>query len=92
MYDLKVLADNDTSPLKADLGVGIYRNENGTYHGLSCIKEVCLSEKLHLDTPQGTRTNYQQAKKKLLELNPGNDVRYMKVYLRHSTLGFEPGV
>jgi len=42
MFDLKKLADNDTSPEKVDLGVGIYRNENGQYHEMEAIKEVIL--------------------------------------------------
>ncbi|KAJ6086811.1 hypothetical protein N7467_005725 [Penicillium canescens] len=39
MFDLKKLADNDTSPEKVDLGVGIYRNEYGQYHEMEAIKE-----------------------------------------------------
>jgi aspartate aminotransferase len=40
MFDLKKLADNDISPQKVDLGVGIYRNEQGKYHELQGIKKV----------------------------------------------------
>lgn len=41
MYDLKIRADGDTSPDKVDLGVGIYRNEQGNYHELEAVKAVC---------------------------------------------------
>jgi aspartate aminotransferase len=47
MFDLKKLADNDTSPEKVDLGVGIYRNENGQYHEMEAIKEVMLEISSH---------------------------------------------
>lgn len=40
MYDLKVKADRDNSPEKADLGIGIYRNEEGKYSELECVHEV----------------------------------------------------
>lgn len=40
MFTLKKLADNDTSPQKVDLGVGIYRNEAGLYHELRAVKKV----------------------------------------------------
>ena len=40
MYDLKVAADNDADIRKADLGVGMYRNEAGDYHELSILKQV----------------------------------------------------
>ncbi|KAH6695378.1 putative aspartate aminotransferase [Plectosphaerella plurivora] len=40
MYELKKTADNDQSPLKVDLGVGIYRNENGLYQELSSVREA----------------------------------------------------
>ncbi|KAL1863191.1 hypothetical protein Plec18170_000021 [Paecilomyces lecythidis] len=40
MFDLKKLADNDTSPQKIDLGVGVYRNEEGGYHELQAIKKA----------------------------------------------------
>jgi hypothetical protein len=46
MFDLKNSADNDQSPLKVDLGVGIYRNENGVYQELASVKEVGLQEKI----------------------------------------------
>lgn len=42
MFELKKRADNDLSPEKVDLGVGIYRNELGRYHELGCIKEVTV--------------------------------------------------
>lgn len=40
MYFLKVQADNDTDPRKVDLGVGIYRNEQGVYHELKALRDV----------------------------------------------------
>lgn len=40
MYELKKRADADTSERKVDLGVGIYRNEEGLYQEPQCIKEV----------------------------------------------------
>lgn len=40
MYSLKTKADSDLSGDKIDVGVGIYRNEKGTYHELNAIKEV----------------------------------------------------
>lgn len=40
MFDLKNLANNDDSLDKIDLGVGIYRNEEGKYHELKAIMEV----------------------------------------------------
>lgn len=42
MYDLKKRADGDTSRLKVDLGVGIYRNEAGVYQELDVVKQVSL--------------------------------------------------
>lgn len=42
MFDLKKAADSDTSPEKVDLGVGIYRNEEGCYHEMNALKEVSL--------------------------------------------------
>ena len=41
MFDLKNMADNDRSQEKIDLGVGIYRNEEGGYHEMQALKEVC---------------------------------------------------
>ncbi|KAM0431521.1 hypothetical protein ACHAQK_010146 [Fusarium lateritium] len=40
MYLLKTAADNDLSPEKADLGVGIYRNESGLYSELEAVAKV----------------------------------------------------
>lgn len=51
IFDLKKAADNDTSPEKIDLGVGIYRNEEGIYHEMHVLKEVSES----LDKIQATR-------------------------------------
>lgn len=42
MYELKLRADGDTNPNKVDLGVGIYRNEQGLYHELRALKDVQL--------------------------------------------------
>jgi aspartate/tyrosine/aromatic aminotransferase len=44
MYDLKKRADSDTSRLKVDLGVGIYRNEAGVYQELDVVKQVSLAQ------------------------------------------------
>lgn len=41
MFDLKKRADNDASSGKVDLGVGIYRSEQGKYHELRAVKAVC---------------------------------------------------
>lgn len=43
MYVLKRQADGDTCPDKVDLGVGIYRNEEGLYQELDCIHQVWLA-------------------------------------------------
>ncbi|KAH8722243.1 aspartate aminotransferase [Ilyonectria robusta] len=40
MYHLKVQADGDTSPVKVDLGVGIYRNEQGVYNEMKVLKDA----------------------------------------------------
>ncbi|KAL7933031.1 aspartate aminotransferase [Trichoderma chlorosporum] len=40
MYMLKKWADSDTNSQKADLGVGIYRNEAGQYHEMDCVKRA----------------------------------------------------
>ncbi|KAM6487565.1 aspartate aminotransferase [Trichoderma sp. SZMC 28011] len=40
MYTLKKWADGDTCDQKADLGVGIYRNEAGVYQEMDCIKQA----------------------------------------------------
>lgn len=40
MFNLKKIADNDASAQKVDLGIGIYRNEQGKYHEFQVIKEV----------------------------------------------------
>jgi aspartate aminotransferase len=40
MYHLKARADNDLHPQKIDLGVGIYRNEDGRYHELQAVTQV----------------------------------------------------
>jgi aspartate aminotransferase len=40
MFELKKHADADKSPGKVDLGVGIYRNEQGRYHEMACLQEV----------------------------------------------------
>ncbi|KAM6534344.1 hypothetical protein FALCPG4_007272 [Fusarium falciforme] len=38
MFDLKKAADGNTSPLKVDLGAGVYRNEAGAYHEFPAVK------------------------------------------------------
>ncbi|CAI7638033.1 unnamed protein product [Penicillium crustosum] len=40
MFDLKKQADNDKSSRKVDLGVGIYRNEEGNYHEINAVHEA----------------------------------------------------
>lgn len=42
MYLLKTAADNDLSNQKADLGVGIYRDESGLYSELKTVAKVRL--------------------------------------------------
>jgi aspartate aminotransferase len=37
---LKLRADADDSPLKLDLGAGVYRNESGQYHEYRAIAKV----------------------------------------------------
>lgn len=44
MFFLKKAADQDPSPEKTDLGVGIYRNESGHYSELQAVAQVCPSE------------------------------------------------
>lgn len=44
MYGLKIAADEDKSPLKVDLGVGVYRNELGNYNEMSVLRKVNLVE------------------------------------------------
>lgn len=41
MYHLKVQADGDSHPKKVDLGVGVYRNEQGAFHELRAVTKVC---------------------------------------------------
>jgi aspartate/tyrosine/aromatic aminotransferase len=57
MYDLKKRADSDLSPSKVDLGVGIYRNEQGAYQELQCVKEVSHTEEVERHQ-SGTLANY----------------------------------
>lgn len=73
MFDLKKLADDDISPRKIDLGVGVYRNEEGGYHELQAIKKVCIRSPR---IPSIFYLTYyiDQAKKILNETNPGHDV------------------
>ncbi|KAI4600070.1 hypothetical protein KJ359_001171 [Pestalotiopsis sp. 9143b] len=40
MFWLKKRADSDTSPEKVDVGVGIYRNEQGRYQELEVVREA----------------------------------------------------
>ena len=44
MFELKVKADSDTHPHKIDLGVGIYRDEEGHYQELKAVKLVSVTE------------------------------------------------
>lgn len=39
-FYLKKKADLDNDPTKVDVGVGIYRNEQGTYQELTVVKKV----------------------------------------------------
>ncbi|KAJ5747449.1 aspartate aminotransferase [Penicillium nucicola] len=39
MYHIKVMADADKSPKSVDLGVGVYRNQNGEYNELEVLKK-----------------------------------------------------
>jgi hypothetical protein len=41
MYAVKKACDEDHDAQKVDLGVGIYRNEEGLYHELDALKRVC---------------------------------------------------
>lgn len=43
MFFLKKNADQDASPNKADLGVGIYRNEAGVYSEFRTVTKVTLT-------------------------------------------------
>jgi aspartate aminotransferase, cytoplasmic len=63
MYDLKLSADGDLSPHKADLGVGIYRAESGQYSEFRCVHQVrCLWSRAHnfglIATPAGKETSH----------------------------------
>lgn len=40
MFDLKKRADGDTSAAKVDLGVGIYRNEDGVYQQPQVLRQA----------------------------------------------------
>jgi aspartate aminotransferase len=40
MYYLKKRADEDTSPEMVDVGVGIYRDEQGKYQELDVVRTV----------------------------------------------------
>ncbi len=43
MFILKARADNDTHPDKVDLGVGVYRQEDGGYYEFPAIRKVALA-------------------------------------------------
>lgn len=43
MFILKARADSDTHPDKVDLGVGVYRQEDGGYYEFPAIKKVALA-------------------------------------------------
>lgn len=53
MYDLKKKADGDTTADKVDLGVGIYRSEQGVYQQLKCVKEVQPTNPIRCDSLHG---------------------------------------
>lgn len=42
MFELKAKADHDTDPRKVDLGVGVYRDEAGSYQELEVVRQVRL--------------------------------------------------
>jgi aspartate/tyrosine/aromatic aminotransferase len=75
MYELKLRADGDTDPNKVDLGVGIYRNEQGLYHELKALKDVLLPNHLYFHCQDPTRLTMQQTKDHLAVTNPNHDVR-----------------
>ena len=60
MYDLKVRADRDAHAEKVDLGVGIYRNGEGLYQELDCIKEVCVKRNRRQETVTNGCSNLGQ--------------------------------
>lgn len=72
MYTLKKAADQDQSPEKADLGVGIYRNEKGVYSELDVVKRVASVMPVQLD-----KANTVQAKKVVANNDPGHDVCFL---------------
>lgn len=41
-FHLKKKADEDDHPDKVDIGVGIYRSEQGTYQELAVVKRVIM--------------------------------------------------
>ncbi|KAJ5995674.1 aspartate aminotransferase [Penicillium waksmanii] len=49
MYGLKISADEDKSPLKVDLGVGVYRDELGSYNEMGVLKKA--KDELHALNP-----------------------------------------
>jgi aspartate aminotransferase, cytoplasmic len=42
MFTLKKIADADNDPRKVDLGVGVYRNEDGRYQELEVVRRVSI--------------------------------------------------
>ncbi|KAH8651212.1 aspartate aminotransferase [Xylariales sp. PMI_506] len=40
MHTLKLASDADTHPDRVDLGIGVYRNEEGLYHELQALKQA----------------------------------------------------
>ncbi|CAG8364960.1 unnamed protein product [Penicillium salamii] len=82
MFDLKKQADNDNSKNKIDLGVGIYRNEEGSYHELNSVHEVTS-----VQTISGTGANHLAA----LFLSRCKTSPSQKVYIGTPTWGnYEP--
>lgn len=74
MFVLKRDADNDVSPDKVDLGVGIYRNTEGKYHEMGVIREVRMSVSSCGDFMLMCHLA-NQAKRILEQNNPGHDVQ-----------------
>ncbi|KAJ5490420.1 Pyridoxal phosphate-dependent transferase major region subdomain 2 [Penicillium expansum] len=67
-FHLKKKADRDNHPNKVDIGVGIYRNEQGTYQELVVVKKVITCQVTH---DENMLVNY--AKKILDQLDLGHD-------------------
>ncbi|KAJ0118926.1 hypothetical protein J7T55_013182 [Diaporthe amygdali] len=85
IFTLKKLADGDLSPNKVDLGVGVYRNEQGGYHELEAVKRAkrILNERnpghdvATVQTISGTGANHLAA----LFLSRSRDFANKAVYI-----------